>query len=32
MAQVVTDDGAILAASENVQGEARLSDVVPEAR
>ncbi|MGH3473820.1 MAG: sensor histidine kinase [Aeromicrobium sp.] len=30
VAQVVTDDGAILAASENVRGEARLSDVVPE--
>jgi signal transduction histidine kinase len=30
VAQVVADDGAVLAASENVQGEARLSDVVPE--
>ena len=29
VAQVVTDDGAVLAASENVTGEARLSDVVP---
>jgi len=30
VAQVVTDEGVILAASENITGEARLSDVVPE--
>ncbi len=29
VAQVVTDDDVVLAASENVKGEARLSDVVP---
>lgn len=30
VAQVVRDDGTVLAASENVRGETRLSDVVPE--
>jgi len=30
VAQVVRDDGTVLAASENVKGETRLSDVVPE--
>ncbi len=30
VAQVVRDDGRVLAASENVEGEARLSEVVPE--
>jgi len=29
VAQVVTDDGKVLAASENVRGEARISDEVP---
>ena len=29
VAQVVSDDGIVLAASENVSGKARLSDVVP---
>lgn len=30
VAQVVRDDGTVLAASENVRGETRLSDVAPE--
>jgi signal transduction histidine kinase len=30
VAQVVADDGGVLAASENIRGEARLSDVVPQ--
>ena len=29
VAQVVSDDDVVLAASENVKGEARLSDIVP---
>ena len=29
VAQVVTDDGTVLAASENVKGEARISQVIP---